>query len=340
MIGGMFALAEALPRAPRPVPWDENGDALELVDARSALQIVRDLVRPNRVWLPAYLCDSMIAPLSRDGSELCWYPTDARLRVIEGAWQRGISAGDLVIVISYFGFPADSMLAEYARARGAYVALDGACALLTRPSIAADFVVLSPRKFVGIPDGGSLLCARPEHRAACRQLELAAPPQAWWQASMAALQGRPAFDRGEARAEWLECCERAEEAPLGPFAISQVSRRLLATAFDWDSIAMRRRENYRQLLERLQPFALYPELPDHVVPFGFPLRSARRDALRSALRSAGVLTPVHWSLPTEVPVAFEHSWQLSTELLTLPCDQRYDAADMQELAGLVMAAGV
>jgi dTDP-4-amino-4,6-dideoxygalactose transaminase len=51
------------------------------------------------------------------------------------------------------------------------------------------------------------------------------------------------------------------------------------------------------------------------------------------MAQAGVLCPVHWHLPPEVdPRRFPEAVDLSSQILTLPIDQRYDVHDMQFVA--------
>jgi hypothetical protein len=336
-MGGPFALAEA-GAAPRPLPWSARGVAIATADARSALKIVRDLVAPRRVWLPSYLCDSVLSGLSDGDTALTFYPVDLRLQLPDRRWLSSVRQGDLAVFVSYFGFPADRQAADEAHARGAITVWDGACALLSEMTIDADFAVLSPRKFVGIPDGGVVLCRRAGDASSLAALRLSPPPALWWRSALEMCRGRPAFDRGQAGDEWLALCEQAEDAPKGALAMSELSARLLATAFDWGAIAQRRRVNYAALARALPDLALLPALPAGSVPFGFPIRLRDRDAVRARLRQSGVLTPIHWELPPAVPGEFVDSHRLSAETLTLPCDQRYGLEDMDRLARLVTSA--
>ena len=109
-------------------------------------------------------------------------------------------------------------------------------------------------------------------------------------------------------------------------------------AFAYQEISQRRRDNYAVLQQQLADLAIFPELPDAVVPLGFPIRIANRDAVRRALFDEAVYPPVHWPVPASVPDRFGDSRRLAADIMTLPCDQRYGAEDMHRLADCIKKA--
>jgi hypothetical protein len=172
-------------------------------------------------------------------------------------------------------------------------------------------------------------------------LALEPPPAAWSADALMACEGRRRFEahgEPEGAQDWFAAYQRAEvETPSGPHPMSPLTRDLLASAFDYRAIAEQRRKNYQVLLGLLGELALLAGLPDGVVPLGFPIRVAERHRLRQRLFNERIFPPVHWPLPEAVAAAFPASQELSAHILTLPCDQRYDAADMERMAALVLA---
>jgi dTDP-4-amino-4,6-dideoxygalactose transaminase len=100
-------------------------------------------------------------------------------------------------------------------------------------------------------------------------------------------------------------------------------------------VAIRRRANFRLLLDYLSPWAMAKQLPPDVVPLGFPIRVPDRDALLKRLYAAQIYAPVHWPLGDTVPQEHEASWRLSESLLTVPCDQRIAPDRMAEVGEIV-----
>ncbi len=46
---------------------------------------------------------------------------------------------------------------------------------------------------------------------------------------------------------------------------------------------------------------------------------------------------VHWPIADVVPPEFETSHRLAGEIMTLPCDQRYDRSDMERILARMRA---
>jgi dTDP-4-amino-4,6-dideoxygalactose transaminase len=110
---------------------------------------------------------------------------------------------------------------------------------------------------------------------------------------------------------------------------------------DWRETAIRRRANWQHLHELLsgKVEVLMHELPDEVVPLGYVVCLGERERVRARLAAQRIFCPVHWPLPAEVERArFPAALALSETCLTLPIDQRYDAAEMERLAAALLAA--
>jgi dTDP-4-amino-4,6-dideoxygalactose transaminase len=335
LVGGVFGLEPIAPRdETRSLPV-ETEETILLVNGRSAIALVVDLVRPLTVWLPSYLCDALVAAVSAAPS-VEFYEVGSDLRMPSADWVRRLQQGDLVVVVDYFGFPFEFSAAGDVRDRGAIILRDACQALLsTADRVRADYDVYSPRKFLGVPDGGILTCRTPLDGA---KPILDEAPVEWWLDGLEAGVLRRAFDRHGGTREWFDRFRRYEaHAPVGRFRMSEVSSTLLAGA-NYAEIASRRTRNYRVLLDALGDIALLPRLPDGVVPLGFPVRVANRDALRDALFANDIYPAVHWPVPSSVPARFSESRELAATILTLPCDQRYEPETMQRIAQLVSAA--
>jgi hypothetical protein len=335
VIGGAFGLATAGDATTAPA-WLVRPDQLAFANARGALRAVQRWKRPARVWMPAFLCDSMSRQVAAENQELRWYPLDETLAATDLAWLDDVAPGDVVLVVDYFGFVLHAALARAARARGAFVVEDAAHALLTdRAGSLGDVAIFSPRKCAGLPDGGLLRGAALPPVAA-----LPTADGRWFTLAVDAATQRGQFDRGERDDRgWLALNQEAERLhPDEPTAMSALSHRLAAT-IDWAAIAARRRDNYRALAERLAPLALFPDLPDGTVPHGFTIRVRDRDAVRAALFAHDIFPSLLWPLAGVVPASFTASHRLSADVMTLHCDQRYDPDDMHRIARLVLDAG-
>jgi dTDP-4-amino-4,6-dideoxygalactose transaminase len=334
IIGGMFGLEDPL-NVPAGPALPSTDRSLFLVNARSGIRLLIEILAPSAVWLPSYLCACIIEAAHLAKTQVRFYELDDRLALISREWLNDVQQGDLVLVIDFFGVGPDAELMRSAQECGAWVVEDACQALLTRGvGATADFVLMSPRKFLGIPDGGILTFKLHNE---FESVSLQQPPSQWWLKAWFATILRREFDLHGTDHRWFELFQETEaQAPVGPYAMSQLSRLLLQNGFSYDRIAERRVANYRILAEALGASALFPSLPAGVVPLGFPIRVRDRDALRQSLFKQKIYPPVHWTLEGFVPAEFGPSHLLAAEIMTLPCDQRYDEADMKRMAQVVL----
>ena len=340
LMGGAFGLPSAsLPNVPvqRAAPDFLARSAGHLVNARSGFWLLGKALLPRWVWLPSYLCSAIVDGFRAAGCRVEFFPVNAGLVCADDSWLVRVAPGDCVVRIHYFGFVNDDPVFPAARARGALLIDDAAQALLTRGvGQQADALVFSPRKFVGVPDGA---CMVPLAGLTLAIPPLEAPPTEWWRQMLTATEVRRDFDCGASKGTGFELFQAAEHsAPIGPYAMSEFSRRLLESGFDYTDVAEARRRNYTFLLERLGEFAVFPALPAGVVPLGFPVMLAERDRVRRALFREQIFPPVHWRLAGTVPEEFAESHRFSNRMMTLPCDQRYALDDMHRMADVFLDA--
>jgi hypothetical protein len=333
VVGGVFALEP--PGTPRgqDLPF-LRGPHLLLANARGGLRLLLQARRPATLWMPAFLCESML----RIGEGLPvatrLYAIDEAFATTDLAWLDEVRAGDVVVVVDYFGHVLHGDVAARARDRGAIVVEDASHALLGADAGSlGDYVLWSPRKFAGLPDGGVLQARRDA------PLPDAALPDAdagWWQAAYEACARRAGFDAGGPR-DFLPWHQQAErDHPADAVAMSTFSRERLDT-LDWPAIARRRRANHDVLADRLARFAALPPPATGTVPAGFTVRVPQRDAVRAALFARDIYPSLLWPAGP-VPTTFAASHRLAAEVMTLHCDQRYDAADMARTADAIFEA--
>jgi dTDP-4-amino-4,6-dideoxygalactose transaminase len=275
----------------------------------------------------------MVDAVAGFGAAVRFYAVDEHLNVANGQWLEQIWPRDMIVFIDYFGFNQWSSFGNEARERGAWVVEDACQAMLNEDFCpASHYVICSPRKFVGVPDGGILLA--PSGAVLPEPSHMPAPAQ-WWLDALAASALRAEFDRHGGDRKWYDLFRKTELAAVAePHRMSELSTLLLQT-IDYGKIRRRRRENYEYLARELKVFAILPDLPSGVVPLGFPVRLRDRDGIRGELFASAIYPPIHWLLDGVVPVEFKASHQLASQILTLPCDQRYDESDLNQMVAVI-----
>lgn len=334
IIGGIFGLEEAHEANGCTPPFLKDGDIF-LVNARSGLLLLVELLLPGQVWMPSYVCGPMLQAVDKSVTRVRFYEVNYDLSVPSLEWVDCIQRGDLVILIDYFGFPCESSCTIRVREQGAWV-LEDACQALLSEDIGrfSDFVLFSPRKFLGVPDGGILTL---NCETDFDGIDLESPPTEWFLKTLFATILRREFDIHGGGRRWFKLFREAEnECPIGHYAMSDLSKTLLMQGFNYSEVSQRRIENYHILNAKLDRLALFPKLSSGIVPLGFPIRVKNRDQVRHMLFDHGIYPPVHWPIQGIVPEGFRESHKLANEIMTLPCDQRYSSKDMHRMAQLVL----
>jgi hypothetical protein len=337
IVGGVFGLPLSAP-AEVSLPDFLRGRSRFLVNGRSCLNVLLRRLGTCKLWMPSYLCGSILEGVPKQ-VDVKFYELDLNLELTSDRFFRRIKPRDVVGVINYFGISANERIAKLAKERGAIV-IEDACQA-HRPGIdtaLADFAIFSLRKLVGVPDGAILQIRGQDIFSG--KLKLQKPSSQWWDDARQACSLRAAFDKGQGSSQpWFELFQRAEaNQPTGAFAMTAFSRKLMKTAFDWENIATKRVKNYLYLASKLSDVALFKGLPNGAVPLGFPIRTKDRDRVRQFLFKHLIFPPIHWPIAGVTPKRFAQSHQLADEILTLPCDQRYDMQVMKRVARLTRQA--
>lgn len=337
-IGGFFPLelpgpnVLSSPAAGLLHTWTQGRPFAAYGNARSALAALIAQHKPAQVWLPAFLCtvltDAVAPALQR------FYAIDGDLRADLDALAQA-APGDLVLGVNYFGCGPDAAFLRWVATRPDLVLVED-CAQDVVPGAAwGQWRLFSPRKVVGVADGGILVGLRPA----------ADPPQPASPAADAALLWRAPLLRFEdpqqqGSVSW-HAANQAREAAMrvSDHGATRLSLALLAR-YDAHDIALRRRANFAVLQAALGTHQLPLRAHAHSVPFAFPVRVAadHRDAVLRQLHAQGVYAAVHWSTLPVAAADFPQAHQLAQTLISLPCDQRYEAAHMHTLAAIFLQA--
>jgi len=295
--------------------------------ARGALAALLAHRGVGRIWLPAYGCEALAQGAA--GCEIAWYAVDEDLAPDVAGLSSGLRAGDAVLGVDYFGAPPPQAFRGLARHRTDVLWIeDRAQALDTGAPAWGAVLLYSPRKLVGVAEGGLLAGAGPMPTAAPAEAPACADAQV----------ARAADPDGQAPERWFQAFQRQEAAlDARPTAMGTETRRLLSSLAHAPRAA-RRRANWDVLAGRLAEVALWPGRRADFAPLAFPVRLKNRDAVAAALAERRIWCARHWaSLPSD-PARFPAAHRLAGELLSLPCDDRYEAREMEAVAEAVLAA--
>jgi len=332
IIGGKFGLPQELNNQ-KQNPDFLSGNPILLFNARSGIRLIVDFLKPKQVWLPSYLCPTIVEAANNGNCSIRFYPIDNRLKVSSKNFIKEIKPRDLFLFIEYFGFPFEENIFNEVKSKRPITIKDNSQSLFSKKTNETDFCLYSPRKFLGVPDGG-ILHVNNEFEMVRKKLQK--PPfEIFFKLFSATIQRRD-FDLFNNRKNWFNLFIQGEkEFTTTPYSMSEYSQVLLRFAFNYSEICNTRIENFKFLANHLRKIGIFLDLHEHVVPLGFPILIDNRNKIQELFFEKGVFPPIHWKIEGSVPSQFTESHVLSQQILTIPCDQRYNLDDMNRIVEII-----
>lgn len=309
-IGGYFEL-----ELPPPSQIRYQG-ALKYQSARAAFLALLRASKPNRVWMPHYICESMLAPIKAVGIEICFYSLDEQLGIADDI---ALGNADILLYVNYFGVCSAQIEKILNQFNPSQVVLDFSQAFFSAPRNCLA-TIYSPRKFFGVPDGGLLFT----------QLAIDLP-ETFDEGSENRM--RHLITRLGGAAELGYADYQLAEVSLNnlePQRMSLLTQRILET-IDFEAARIQRNKNFYALHESLsRSNSLGVDLDDVDGPMCYPYFSDN-PSLKTILLSKRIFIPTYWPdilTRFNTPV-FEK--RCVKNIHPIPCDQRYSSKDMAKI---------
>ena len=309
-IGGYFELE--LPAA-KPFLYPQ---ARRFQSARASFLALLRAGKPKRVWMPHYICDSMLAPLRQAGVEFIFYSINAQFEISDDF---ELSGGDWLFYVNYFGVCSRNIDRIMSRFDKNQVVLDYSQSFYAAPRECLA-TIYSPRKFFGVPDGGLLVTNLPI--AISPEIESASVGRSTYLLKRLA---------GSAESGYADY-QKAEQSlvEFEPYQMSSLTRRIL-NSVDFKEVKIRRNSNFHFLHERLgkiNKLLIDPLSIDG--PLCYPFFIAQ-SGIRERLISERVFVATYW--PDVLDRVSDTSCEASLvkNILPLPCDQRYGKEQMKKI---------
>lgn len=314
-IGGYFELE--LPHNLKSFP---HSDGVFLNSGRHSLEyILRSLGRIKRLWIPYFTCDVVLQPVDFLQVPYSFYHTTSCLTIAENIV---LSEGEYILYTNYFGI-MDEYCRSLASIYGNQLIIDNAQALYA-DHIGGINTFYSPRKFVGIPDGGIVYANND-----CVSI---LPKDASYDRCSHLLK-RYDLKPSEGYQDFRVNSHKLAESPMSQ--MSNLTEALLSS-IDYRSIRERRIANFRYLHEHLSAFNEFqmPDLDSFTCPMVYPFY-AENPSLRQKLISENIFVAQYWPNVLEWCKPEDIEYELTTHIIAMPIDQRYDWQDMDRIIELV-----
>lgn len=316
-IGGEFSIHKRLldGNTKKEILFSSGRCALRAI----LMEIEQKRSRNRRILLPNYLCDCIPYTVIDAGWTYSFYHINRNF-YSEFCLDVNLSEYDAVLLINYFGVTDLRGIIEYIRSINLEIIIieDDVQAYYELFKSKADYSFTSLRKWFPCPDGAIVnsICA-------FGPFELHQNRWAGYKflANRLKSNGDPKDD-----ATILEMIEKGEKILEEDYMCicSEESQTIYAN-IDIEDIAKKRRKNADVLIAGLQKLGVDYYSTEIGVPLFVPIFIENRDELRKLFFERNIFVPRHWP---QISKGINGDSDLYRTELSLICDQRYDADEM------------
>ena len=330
-----------------PAVLSHDRDGIYVLSGRTAIDlIIQDILKTRKirnVYMPAWCCDSMLAPFVARGIDIKFYD----ISLAESADTAEILCDfcdfreNIFYVTNYFGYentlPIETV--KKFKEKGAIILYDSTHSFLMEddPYLAlADYSFASIRKWMGVIGGavvnGVKDCQlKPYPHLECKEQAM--------RMKKAFIEGDKSVDKQAFLSLYGEFGHHLAE-DYQNYEMDNLSYAIYKTE-DLSDMRRKRRENAKYLHENLKGVKFIGEFTENAVPLFVPIffeTTEQRNAVRKKLIEAQIYCPIHWPKPTLIPADYEANKIYETEL-SLICDQRYNIEDMKRIVTVINEQG-
>ncbi len=310
-IGGYFELELARKS-------EYHHKAIHLNSGRNAFKYILTSQNIQKVYIPSYICDSIVEPLQEAKIEYEFYNIDKNFEIVNNIT---LQANERILYANYFAMKNEYIekLVKFYKDK---LIIDNTQAFFELPMKNID-TVYSPRKFFGVSDGGYLYSNVRIDEKFIRDESFDFTSQ---------LIGRIERNASNYYDQYQEAEQRLVGQPIK--AMSAITSKIL-NSIDYENIKQIRERNFYFLHSELKRYNLLKiSSSESFIPFVYPLL-IDFEGLREKLIDNKIYIAKYWNevLTREKVNADEVS--LVNNLLPLPIDQRYNLSDMRRIVNII-----
>lgn len=295
---------------------------IHLNSGRNALEyILKNIPGIQCLWIPYYTCDVVLEPLKKLNISYRFYSVNENL---EFSVPLELNNGEYLLVTNYFGIK-DAYIKELATRYGERLIVDNAQAFFAKPLDGVK-TIYSPRKFVGIPDGGI------SYMGNC--LEVADIEQDVSYNRCSHLLKR--LDLG-AEAGYSDFRENSHQLVNQPIKrMSNLTWNLLQ-GINWEFVKMQRLKNFKQLHKALSSINQLeiPEFGTFACPMVYPFYTID-STLKKRLIENKIFVATYWPNVLKWSKEGMLEYELASRIIAIPIDQRYNNEDMIRIINSIL----
>ena len=292
----------------------DNGIKLDC--GRSCLAYLIKAKSIRKIAIPSFMCDSVFHLCERYGVQLRYYQVGLDFLPEDVS----IEDDEYFYLMNYYG-QLDYQTIEYYRDKYNRVIVDNAQSYFDEPVTGVD-MFYSCRKFFGVPDGAVLYTDT--------YLDEDLEQSESWN-HMVHLLGRFERPAYEFYSESIRNKKRFIDQKI--FSMSKLTENMLH-GIDYEYVRNIRTANYYYLFKLFSSINKV-DLKRVEGAFAYPLMIKNADYIREKLIAEKIFVPTLWPNVLNNSLSSVKDRKLAGNILPLPCDQRYNLADMEYIYDVV-----
>lgn len=291
-------------------------NALKFNTGRNALRVLLKSRKYKRIFLPYYICNSVIEACNNENCEIIFYNIDYGFKVKEEGLKL-CEDTDCLYIVNYFGIITDEQIIEY-KVKYQNIIVDNIQAFFVEPVSNID-TIYSCRKFFGVPDGAYLYTNCFVNEKYIQDVSYD---------RMRHILGRYEISAEKFYEDYVHNEQLIDQLPIR--YMSKLTRNLL-NEIDYDLCKQKRKNNYVFLFDNLQKLNKLDLIRDNRGLFAFPLYIKDGEKKRLHLIEKKIFIPQYWKEVKDRVEQDTVEYKFVSNILWLPCDQRYTLEDMEYL---------
>ena len=302
-------------------------DGVYCLSGRTAIDLIlQDILRKRpvkSVAMPAWCCDSMLAPFLAHGIDVRFY---------DYGHADITDYTDIFYLTNYFGYentlPVETVRKK--KEQGSIILYDRTHSFLmydTDSQELSDYSFISIRKWMGVI-GGAVVDGLIE-KPVLKDCPYISVKEKAMRGKFCYLTGDISIKKDEFLASFGEFGHQLAEDYCN-YAMDDLSYTLYKQE-DLQKMKQQRRENAAYIHEHLKGVQLMYDLTNKSVPVFVPIlfeSKEKRDYVRTKLIEKQIYCPIHWPKPAIIPTDYKVNDIVDREL-SLICDQRYDLSQIK-----------
>jgi hypothetical protein len=302
-IGGYFGLDQL-------VNNEYHKDLLALNTGRNALLYLLKAKNIQKLYIPYYLCNSVSNMLKKHEFVFEYYHIDADFNPI---FNKKLCEDEYLYIVNYYGQLTNDKVICLKQKYGKII-LDNTHAFFQKPIDGID-TIYSCRKFFGVPDGAYLST----DSVLDEEIEIDTSKD-----RMIHILGRFEGTASDYYSSFRENDASFKFEPLK--CMSKLTKNILG-AIDYKKVKEIRDDNYAYLESKLKKInKLRLITPEGA--FAYPFYLVNGVEIRKKLAAKKIYIPMLWPNVLEDTPESSLEYDYATNILPLPCDQRYSLKDM------------